>query len=77
MAYEITLLFVSPLITFLRAFIGAGTCLPSRCLATVVFSSSTIPAFRRHVMLHSKPAGRGVFYAVGAVTNNQHVVRGK
>jgi hypothetical protein len=31
-------------------FVGAGTCLPSRCLAVDV-SGSTIPAFRRHVTI--------------------------
>jgi hypothetical protein len=32
-------------------FISAGTCLPSRCLAMIVYSGSAIPAFRRHVTM--------------------------
>jgi hypothetical protein len=34
-------------------FVAAGTCLPRRCLATNVYSDSTIPAFRRHVTIPS------------------------
>jgi hypothetical protein len=36
-------------------FIAAGTCLPSRCLAMNVSSSSTIPAFRSHVTVFLAP----------------------
>jgi hypothetical protein len=32
-------------------FVAAGTCLPSRCLAMDVSYGSTIPAFRRHVIV--------------------------
>jgi hypothetical protein len=32
-------------------FVAAGTCLPSRCPTRNVSSSSTIPAFRRHVTI--------------------------
>jgi hypothetical protein len=37
-------------------FVAAGTCLPRRCIRNAVSpgSGSTTPAFRRHVMLHSK-----------------------
>jgi hypothetical protein len=34
------------------AFVAAGMCLPSRCLAMNVCSDFTIPAFGRHVTIH-------------------------
>jgi hypothetical protein len=33
------------------AFVAAGMCLPSRCLAMIVCSGSTIPTLRRHVTI--------------------------
>jgi hypothetical protein len=59
------------------AFVAAGTRLPRRCLGTVVSSGSTIPAFRRHVTLHSEVFGRSVFYAAGVVSNTQYAVKVK
>jgi hypothetical protein len=32
-------------------FVAAGTCLPSRCRATDVYSGSIVPAFKHHVTI--------------------------
>jgi hypothetical protein len=54
-----------------------STCLQSRCLATAVSSGSAIPAFKCHVISHSKDAGRGVLYAVRVLFNTLYIVKGK
>jgi hypothetical protein len=35
------------------AFVASGMCLPSRCLAMIVYSDFTIPVFGRHVTIRS------------------------
>jgi hypothetical protein len=62
-----------PLTTFLCVFIAKGTCLPSRFLATVVSSGSTILAFRLHVTLHSKVVGRGSCYIRYSICSERKV----
>jgi hypothetical protein len=38
-------------------FVAAGTCFPSRCLGTPIYSGSTFPACRHNVTFHSKVKG--------------------
>jgi hypothetical protein len=54
---------------FASAFASVGARLPSRCLATAVFSGFTIPALRRHVSLHLNVVGRVIFSAVRLVSD--------
>jgi hypothetical protein len=56
---------------FAFIFVAAGTCIPRRCIAVILSSDSTIPAFK--LSLQSKVVGRDMLVS----SNIQYVMKGK